>query len=129
MFDIGFLELFVIFAIALLVLGPDKLPGAARSVGKNIGKANRFFNNMQRQIDQEIRLEEINKKIMAQLDETQQFIKEQKAKIAEKEAIDHIDEGHTIDGRLIEVEGVKEDSQETLSTAESESNGAKTDDR
>ena len=48
MFDIGFLELFVIFAIALLVLGPDKLPGAARSVGKNIGKAKRFFNNMQR---------------------------------------------------------------------------------
>ena len=126
MFDIGFLELFVIFAIALLVLGPDKLPGAARTVGKNIGKAKRFFNNMQRQIDQEIRLEEINKKIMAQLDETQQFIKEQKAKIAEKEAIDHVDDGHTADGRLIESEV---DSQDTLNTTEPESNEAKTDDR
>ena len=89
MFDIGFAELFVIFTIALLVLGPEKLPGAARAVGKNIGKAKRFFNNMQRQIDQEIRLEELNKKIMAQMDETQQFIKEQKAMIADKEAIEH----------------------------------------
>jgi sec-independent protein translocase protein TatB len=91
MFDIGFAELFVIFTIALLVLGPEKLPSAARAVGKNLGKAKRFFNNMQRQIDQEIRLEELNKKIMSQMDETQQFIKEQKAIIAEKEAIEQQD--------------------------------------
>jgi len=44
---------------------------------------------MQRQIDQEIRLEELNRKVMAQLDETQKFIDEQKAKIAETDAIEH----------------------------------------
>ncbi|BCE01948.1 Sec-independent protein translocase protein TatB [Marinicellulosiphila megalodicopiae] len=85
MFNMSFIEMFVVFTIALLVLGPERLPVAARELGKNIGKLKRFFNNMQRQIDQEIRLEELNRKVMAQLDETQKFIEEQKAKIAEKE--------------------------------------------
>ena len=89
MFNMSFIEMFVIFTLALVVLGPDRLPVAARELGKNIGKAKRFFNNMQRQIDQEIRLEELNRKVMAQLDETQKFIDEQKAKIAETEAIEH----------------------------------------
>ena len=94
MFNMSFIEMFVIFTIALVVLGPERLPVAARELGKNIGKAKRFFNNMQRQIDQEIRLEELNRKVMAQLDETQKFIDEQKAKIAETDAIEH--EGETI---------------------------------
>ncbi|MCJ8312936.1 MAG: twin-arginine translocase subunit TatB [Saccharospirillaceae bacterium] len=89
MFNMSFIEMFVVFTIALVVLGPDRLPVAARELGKNIGKVKRFFNNMQRQIDQEIRLEELNRKVMAQLDETQKFIDEQKAKIAETEAIEH----------------------------------------
>ena len=94
MFNMSFIEMFVVFTIALVVLGPDRLPVAARELGKNIGKVKRFFNNMQRQIDQEIRLEELNRKVMAQLDETQKFIDEQKAKIAETEAIEH--EGETV---------------------------------
>ena len=66
MFDIGFLELLLVAIIAMVVIGPERLPGAARSVGQTIGKMRRFFNNIQRQIEQEVRLEELNKKIMAE---------------------------------------------------------------
>ena len=42
MFDIGFLELAVIMVLALLVLGPERLPKAARTVGHYFGKARRY---------------------------------------------------------------------------------------
>ncbi|AJQ93110.1 Sec-independent protein translocase protein TatB [Gynuella sunshinyii] len=69
MFDIGFLELLLLAIIAMVVIGPERLPGAARSVGQTIGKVRRFFNSIQNQIEQEIRLEELNKKIMAETKE------------------------------------------------------------
>lgn len=64
MFDIGFLELAIIAGIALIILGPERLPGAARTVGRYVGQARRMVGNFQRQIEQEIRLDELNKKIM-----------------------------------------------------------------
>lgn len=64
MFDVGFLELAVIAGIALIVLGPERLPSAARTVGRYVGQAKRMVGNFQRQIEQEVRLEELNKKIM-----------------------------------------------------------------
>ena len=66
MFDIGFLELLLVAIIAMVVIGPERLPGAARTVGQTIGKVRRFFNNIQRQIEQEVRLDELNKKIMTE---------------------------------------------------------------
>lgn len=64
MFDMGFIELAVIAGIGLLVLGPERLPVAARTVGRYVGQARRFVGNFQRQIEQEVRLEELNKTIM-----------------------------------------------------------------
>ena len=46
MFDIGFLELFVIMVIALMVIGPDRMPEVARKIGQFLGKAKNFMNNM-----------------------------------------------------------------------------------
>lgn len=64
MFDVGFLELAIIAGIALIILGPERLPGAARTVGRYVGQAKRMVGNFQRQIEQEVRLDELNKKIM-----------------------------------------------------------------
>lgn len=64
MFDMGFLELALIAGIALIVLGPERLPVAARTVGRYIGQVRRFVGEFQRQIEQETRLEELNRKIM-----------------------------------------------------------------
>lgn len=66
MFDIGFLELVLLAIIAMVVIGPERLPKAARTVGQTIGKVRRFFVSMQHQLDQEVRLDEINRKIMEQ---------------------------------------------------------------
>jgi sec-independent protein translocase protein TatB len=64
MFDIGFLEIGIIAAISLIVLGPERLPTVARTIGKTIGMVRRHVGNFQRQIEQDIRLEELNQKIM-----------------------------------------------------------------
>ena len=45
MFDIGFWELSIIGIVALLVIGPERLPAVARTVGKYVGRANRFIAN------------------------------------------------------------------------------------
>lgn len=66
MFDIGFAELLVLVVIAMVVIGPEKLPGVMRTVGKTVGQARRFVTGLQNQIEQEIKLDELNKKIMAE---------------------------------------------------------------
>jgi len=59
MFDIGFFELCVIGVVALLVLGPERLPRAARTAGMWVGRAKRMVSQVKRDIDEEIRQEEL----------------------------------------------------------------------
>ena len=54
MFDIGFWELGLIAVVALLVIGPERLPGVARTAGKWIGTAKRFVNTVQNDINAEV---------------------------------------------------------------------------
>ena len=59
MFDIGFWELCLIAVIALLVFGPERLPGAARSAGLWIGRARRMVTSVKQDIDRELQLQEL----------------------------------------------------------------------
>lgn len=63
MFDIGFLELLVIAVVSLLVLGPERLPGAVRQVGLWIGRIKRFSSQITREIDQQIKAEELRDRL------------------------------------------------------------------
>ena len=63
MFDIGFWELTVIGVIALLVIGPERLPKLARTAGLWFGKARRFVSSVKADIEQEVKAEEL-KEIM-----------------------------------------------------------------
>lgn len=63
MFDISFLEIVVIAVIALLVLGPDKLPGAIRTAGLWIGRLKRSFNNIRSEIEREVGADEIRRQL------------------------------------------------------------------
>jgi len=63
MFDIGFLELIIVAIIGLLVLGPERLPVAARTVGRWVGKARRMASQFSREIDRQIEAEELRKKL------------------------------------------------------------------
>lgn len=66
MFDIGFLELLVIGVVGLLVLGPERLPKAARTVGLWIGKIKRTVSGMQREISSQLEAEELRQKLNEQ---------------------------------------------------------------
>lgn len=59
MFDIGFWELILIGVIALLVVGPERLPGMARSVGLWVGRIRRYVSHVKDDIEREIRAEEL----------------------------------------------------------------------
>lgn len=64
MFDIGFLELLVIGVLGLLVLGPERLPVAARTLGLFIGRIKRSVSNFQDDLDRHVRTEELKRKLL-----------------------------------------------------------------
>jgi sec-independent protein translocase protein TatB len=54
MFDVGFAELFLLALIGLLVLGPERLPGVARTVGGFVRKARASWNSLRHTIESEM---------------------------------------------------------------------------
>ena len=69
MFDVGFFELVLVFVMALLILGPERLPKVARSVGHWMGKARASFNNLRYELEREAMNEEMRRKFSKQLEE------------------------------------------------------------
>ncbi len=63
MFDPSFFELIIICVVALLVLGPDRLPGAIKTMGLWIGRLRRSFNKIKREIEQEVGADEIRRQL------------------------------------------------------------------
>lgn len=61
MFDIGFSEIVLIAVVALVVLGPERLPKAARTLGHLFGRLQRYVNEVKADISREIELEELRK--------------------------------------------------------------------
>lgn len=63
MFDISFPELVVVCVIALLVMGPERLPGALRTLGLWVGRISRTFSAMKTEIEREIGMDEIRRQL------------------------------------------------------------------
>ena len=61
MFDIGFSELLVIGVVALIVIGPERLPRVARTIGHLMGRMQRYVADVKADIDREVELEELRK--------------------------------------------------------------------
>jgi sec-independent protein translocase protein TatB len=59
MFDIGFSELIVVALVALIVIGPERLPRVARTVGALLGRAQRYVNDVKSDIQREVDLDEL----------------------------------------------------------------------
>jgi len=94
-FDVGFSELMLIAVVALLVLGPERLPGAARTVGALLRKARASFEAVKAEVEREVRDEELKRvlKSMPQPSETLRSLSEP----LEREARDIKDAIKTID--------------------------------
>jgi len=60
-FDVGFTELMVIAVVALIVIGPERLPRVARTLGHLFGRLQRYVNDVKADINREIELEELKK--------------------------------------------------------------------
>ena len=61
MFDVGFWELTIIGIVALLVIGPERLPGVARTAGLWFGKIRGFVGSVKADIDKELRADELKR--------------------------------------------------------------------
>lgn len=68
MFDIGFWELAIIGVVALLVIGPERLPRVARTTGMWLGRARRFVTSVKADIDRELAAEELKKTLAKQVE-------------------------------------------------------------
>jgi sec-independent protein translocase protein TatB len=78
MFDIGFSELVLIAVLALLVLGPKRLPEAARLVGRTLGRVRRFLTDARRDFDRELNTAEMDelRQLKQELTETRLMMEE-----------------------------------------------------
>ena len=59
MFDVGFFEFCVIAVVALLVVGPDRMPELARTAGRWVGKMKRFMNDVKGDLERELKADEL----------------------------------------------------------------------
>ncbi len=83
MFDIGFTELILIGVVALLVIGPDRLPGAARVAGLWVGRIKRGFNTLKEDVERELGADEIRRELHNEgiLDKERKMLKETADKV------------------------------------------------
>ena len=63
MFDIGLPEFFIAAVVALLVLGPDRLPAALRTLGLWVGRLRRSYYNVKTEIEREIGMDEVRRQL------------------------------------------------------------------
>lgn len=61
MFDVGFSELMVIAVVALIVIGPERLPKVARTAGHLLGRLQRYVGDVKSDINREMQLEDLKK--------------------------------------------------------------------
>lgn len=72
MFEIGFWELVLIGVVALVVIGPERLPGVARTVGRWVGRARQIVSTVRSEVERELQIEEM-KRTIAEHDTAEQF--------------------------------------------------------
>lgn len=75
MFDIGFSEMIVIAIVALVVIGPERLPKVARTAGHMLGRLQRYVNDVKSDINREMQLEEL-KKLQSELQESARSVEQ-----------------------------------------------------
>lgn len=99
MFDMGFAEMMVIGIVALLVIGPERLPSVARSAGRWFAKIRNFVSNVKSDVEREFKTDELQKILQQQQDELQSL----------KEAVNQSSTSDTTQSIESEINKIKED--------------------
>lgn len=89
MFDVGFWELAIIGVVALVIVGPERLPGLARTAGLWIGKARRMVSDVKRDIDRELKASEMAE-IKKDIDQASKEVQNVADNIKEESGVDDI---------------------------------------
>lgn len=103
MFDTSLFEMLVIFVVALLVLGPERLPKVARAVGLMIGRARSMLSQAKAELDREAQLQELaalretGREIESTIHQAAQSVDEAKTAVSEAKAA--VDEATTAAGK------------------------------
>lgn len=92
MFDIGFWELTIIAIVALVVIGPERLPGVARTAGLWFGKVRGFVTSVKADIDKELQADELKKMLdrHAQSSGLHDIVEETESALKEAEKQDYL---------------------------------------
>jgi len=90
MFDVSFWELLIIGVIALVVVGPERLPGLMRTVGLWVGKARASFQSIRDEVEREVHAEGLR--------DTRRAL-ERQARETERQVRESVDPGDTAGGR------------------------------
>ena len=78
MFDVGFWEILLILVMALVIIGPERLPGAARKAGFFVGKARRYIEGVRSEVESELDVNEFKRMLLnqeVQINELQKQLK------------------------------------------------------
>lgn len=91
MFDIGFVEILLCAVIALLILGPERLPTAARAAGRWVGGAKRMVSQFNSELDRQLKADELREELRkagdVSLEDVQKTVQDA---LAEAERQEHI---------------------------------------
>jgi len=83
MFDVGFSEMLVIAVVALIVLGPERLPKAARLAGLWVRKARAQWYSVKAELEAELANEQLRRELQSPLDEVKQALEGSTASVDE----------------------------------------------
>lgn len=112
MFDMGFTEMMLIGIVALIVIGPERLPGVARTAGKYFGRLKRFMTTVKADVEQELRADEL-RQILADQQQELDTIKDSMnvaGKAFEKEVNDVSAAGESLAESLDDTPSIPEES-------------------
>jgi sec-independent protein translocase protein TatB len=120
MFDIGFQEIVLIGVVALVVLGPEKMPGAVRTIALMIGRLKRSFNALKTEIEKEVGADEIrrqlrNEEIMAKFKHTQAQVQNSISSV--KKDVDTFQKNIELEAQTVAGLGISDTSADATTAA------------
>jgi sec-independent protein translocase protein TatB len=115
MFDIGFSELVAIAIVALVVIGPERLPKVARTAGHLLGRLQRYVNDVKSDISREMQLDELKKLQSEMQDSARSFEKSLDSEMRSVEQIvDQTAQAVVVESELPKPEGLTAPEVQTV---------------